>query len=232
MKNIEKQRIQSLIKQLTTIVGQFQECVSLMENNINNIDRASLEEPLKVFTLCGYGYDLKKEETPNNAIKNLNTQLTDIYDSLDQKKDNTVDIDFVRSLVQRIKHLEKLNYNFGNYKTVFEATFGQYVVSEMYATRDFKSPTNTNLEQLSNILATCFRNVLRVVDIIVSSILRSEKNYNDKGETPLALYLTGRTQFLSPHVTSVHTAFKELQKTNDVLAKTYWRALLKTSCAP
>lgn len=218
MKEIEEQRIISLTKQLTLIVQQFQDCVSLIKNCSHP---ARMGIPRSAITLNGE--DLHKEETPKDALDNLNEKLSGILTLLNRQKYKVPTIDGVTVLVKEIKDLERLNYNFGFGYKCYNGVFGTDCVDEPHITRDFKS--HTNLEQLNNTLVNCLRTVLRVVDIIVSSILRSEKNYNDKGETPLALYFTGRTQFLSPPVTSVLTAYKELKKTNDIMDETLRRII-------
>lgn len=211
MKEAEKKRIQYLTEQIRMTVEDTRNCVNLLYVRTRMEMRAEWfcmrEKLLKDIDVNLYNSDIFRLD---DALEDISKSLSNII----TQEDPTHLITNLKNLNTKIESLETLTNTFGKHPSDNPLS-----LKELYLNADVKAKTKTTLKQLKDTLVYCVRAVLRLVDNILHTIPWS-KNYNDQGETPGALSLTGKTQFFPPPTSSIAVALKELQKANGVLKKT------------
>jgi|GEM_PF-7073081 len=209
MKKSEQQRIDSLIKQISPMVGQTVKYMHTMRTSMSprevrdpiNLQSHKLDESHK--------YHKGSKKTTKDFASDIITTL----ESIQLRLQGTPSQQTLQDISESISTLDKLNWNLGNY---FD---DQALKRYPHILRNVASCDKTFFGELSDTLLYCVRAVLRVVDIMTAIVCRADKNYNDQGETPFALSITGKTQFFPRPTSSVFAAVQELQKANKVLGE-------------
>lgn len=206
MNQKEEIRVKLLFEELKSLFRQLNECVTLFE--AQTLDLWQRQR-------MAYTYENCAITVKNELRKSVNT-INDLLSA-----EETPSMDRIREINEKIRLLSSKTYDLGaqvnhNQNTSSYAVKDKKQIICWNSVRDVKSSEKTPLECSTDTFTHAVRAIFRILDNMLN--INSRENYNQKGETPLSLKLTGKPQFFSRPVLSIGVGLQELKKVSGLLS--------------